>query len=88
LSQDAIILKTQETQAQQLTVRVNGTEITQSPFDLSDISSGPPYKKSGIPLPLDQLKTPGDNRVTLATDDTALVKGNVIVDHKVGPDRE
>jgi len=88
LSEDAIILKTQQTQAQQLTVEVNGTEITQSPFDLSDISSGPPYKKSGIPLPLDQLKTPGDNRVTLATDDTALVKGNVIVDHKVGPDRE
>jgi len=83
-----ILLSTQSTNASTLTVKLNGTEIADSPYDLSSISANPPYKKAGIELPLNQLNTPGQNKVTLVTDDTALVKGNVIVDHKVEGERQ
>lgn len=81
LEEDDIILSREQTQASELTVKVNGTELSGSPFALSGDA---PFKKSDIQIPLDLLNTPGQNTIELSTDETALVKGNVIVDHKVG----
>jgi hypothetical protein len=88
LDADDIILSERTTSATQLTVKANGTEIDKSPFDLTQLSSSPPFKKSEIPISLDKLNTPGENRITLSTDNTALVKGNVTVDHKLPPERQ
>jgi hypothetical protein len=83
LDADDIILNTQNTDASQLTVKVNGTEVSGSPFSLS---GKPSHKKEDISI-TSEATTPGFNTVELIPDDKALVKGNVVVDHKIEGER-
>lgn len=92
LDADDVVISTQSTTADELSVVLNGNTLSNSPFSLS---SGPPYKKEDIDLPLADLNTPGFNTLELIPNNSndasdtgkSLVKGNVIVDHKIDVER-
>lgn len=82
LQDNEILLSTETTQASNMDIIVNGSALQTESF-----SGSPPYSASDINIPLNQLNIPGENTVELKPDSTALVKGNVIVDHKLAGER-
>jgi len=83
LDSNELILSKKQTNAGQLTVKVNGTEIAASPFILS---GSPPFIQRDIDLS-GEIDSAGSFTVELIPDEKAAVKGNVIIDHKKDEDQ-
>lgn len=89
LDADDVILSTQNTTADEVTIKANGNTVT------TDTFSSVPQSNEDIEIPLSDLNVPGQNTIQIVPNNssdsndsgTALVKGNVIVDHKLEGDR-